>query len=72
MNNTVETLKAKIAARSTEELFLVVRTSSGCQTDREANIVRGFCLTELENRIGVEAVDKLMDQADQLMDELGL
>jgi len=62
MNNTVKTLKAKIAARSTEELFLVVRTFGGDLTDREANIVRGFCLTEIEGRLGVEAVDQLMDE----------
>ena len=62
MNNTVKTLKTKIAARSTEELFLIVRTFGGDLTDREANIVRGFCLTEIEGRLGVDAVDQLMDE----------
>lgn len=62
MSNTVETLKAKIAARSTEQLYAVVRTFGGDLTDREVNIVRGFCLTEIEGRLGVEAVDQLMDE----------
>lgn len=62
MKNTIKTLKAKIAARSTEELYLVVRTFGSDRTDREANIVRGFCLSEIEGRLGAEAVDQLMDE----------
>jgi len=69
MNNGAETvrdavsnLKFRIAARSSEELYAVAKTLGSDIADREINLVRGFVLTEIENRDGGDAVDALMDE----------
>jgi len=31
-------------------------------SERDANLIRGLILTEIENRCGVDAVDALMDE----------
>jgi hypothetical protein len=62
MNVTLETLKSKVASYSTSQLVLVAKQMGNDRSDRNANLVRGLVLTEVENRCGEEAVDALMDE----------
>jgi hypothetical protein len=62
MRNALETMKNRIAAQSTEMLFSIVRTLGNDRASREANLTRGLVLSEIENRLGENAVDSLMDE----------
>jgi hypothetical protein len=55
-----ENLKAAIARHSTDKLYAVVRHVGNDISESHICTLRGLCLTEIENRCGLEATDALM------------
>jgi hypothetical protein len=60
LRDAYQNLKSAIQRHSTDKLYAVVRHAGNDISESHICVLRGLCLTEIENRCGCEAADALM------------